>query len=117
MRSKVFEATGGAEFTTGAFRCNDAHRDKFIEDITHIIHPEALKSFSMEHIATLFKIWQHHWQAEECDDARREGMMKGSTFVLSLPKAAEPEMPEVKVTPTKSKLAQVFDIFTGEKLQ
>ena len=113
MRSKVFEATYGEEFTVGAFKCNDDHRDKFIEDMTHIIHPEALKSFSMEHIATLFKIWQHHWVAEECDDARRAEMMSGSTFVLSLPKAKE----KAKVVFTESELAPVYSIFTMEQLR
>lgn len=109
MRSKVFEATYGEEFTVGAFKCNDDHRDKFIEDITYIIHPEALKSFSMAHIATLFKIWQHHWMAEECDVARREGMISGSTFVLSLPKA------KTKEVYTEPMLAPVYDIFTGKR--
>ena len=103
MRSKVFEATYGEEFTVGAFKCNDDHRDKFIEDITHIIHPETLKSFDMGHIATLFKIWQHHWMAEECDDARREGMRKGSTFILSLPEPKAYEPPKAKI----------YDFFTG----
>lgn len=113
MRSKVFEATGGEEFTVGAFKCNDDHRDKFIEDITHIINPETLKSFGMEHIATLFKIWQHHWVAEECDVARREEMISGSTFVLSLPKTKE----KAKVEFTEPELAPVLNIFTGEKLR
>lgn len=103
MRSRVFEATSGKEFKTGTFKCNDGHRDKFIEDMSYLIHPDTMKSFSMSHIATLFKIWQQHWKAEECDDLRREGMMKGSTFILSLPKpkAYEP------------KLAPVYSIFTG----
>lgn len=103
MRSRVFEATSGEEFTAGSFKCNDGHRDKFIEDMSYLILPDTMKSYSLEHIATLFKIWQHHWNMEECDELRREGMMKGSTFILSLPK---PRTFEPVAAP-------VYDIFTG----
>lgn len=102
MRSRVFEATSGEEFKTGSFKCNDGHREKFIEDMSYLIHPDTMKYYSLEHIATLFKLWQQHWKAEECDDARREGMRKGSTFILSLPEPKAYEPPK----------AQVYDFFT-----
>lgn len=102
MRSRVFEATSGEEFTTGSFKCNDDHRDKFIEDMSYLILPDTMKSYSLNHIATLFKIWQHHWNAEECDELRREGMRKGSTFIMSLPQQKPYDPPK----------APIYDIFT-----